>query len=123
MIGATELFERIMIILLEFAILALIIERSLYQVFDSKLWAVIEKRLDEIFGKYNMDLKPWVAIAISIATVHIMELDMIRKIFIKGYIEGDTRALTKVLTGLFIAGGSTGVFKFFKRLRKLREIT
>lgn len=100
-----------------FAFLALIIERALYQIFDSKLWKKFEEAINQQTGSDFLDLKPWIAVAVSIWVVVQLQLDMIARIYQKA----EPSLSTMILTGLFIAGGSTGIYKFFKRARKLKE--
>ena len=56
-------WENLIGVLLAFALLALTIERALYQIFDSKLWSLIEEKLDGQAGGDYMDLKPWISVA------------------------------------------------------------
>jgi hypothetical protein len=100
-----------------FAFLALIIERALYQIFDSKLWKKFEETINQQTGSDFLDLKPWISVAVSIWVVIQLKLDMIAQIYQKA----EPSLSTMILTGLFIAGGSTGIYKFFKRARKLKE--
>ncbi len=112
-----DYWENFLAVMLAFAVLALIIERALYQIFDAKVWAKVEAFLDEQAGGDHADLKPWISTAISLAIVFTLKLDMIAMIF-----SADApRNLSMFVTGLFIAGGSTGVYKFFRRARKLRD--
>lgn len=112
-----DYWENLFAVFLGFAILALIIERALYQVFDSKLWKRVEAWLDESAGGDFVDVKPWISVAVSMVVVFQLRLDMIGMI----YRAEAPRNVTLVLTGLFVAGGSTGVYKFFRRARKLRD--
>jgi hypothetical protein len=100
-----------------FAFLALLIERALYQVFDSSTWEWFEKKLDEQVGGDYFDLKPWISAFVSIAIVFKFKLDMVAVIFNKP----DAHVMSMVVTGLFISGGSTGVYKFFRRARQLKD--
>jgi hypothetical protein len=100
-----------------FAFLALLIERALYQVFDSNAWEWLEKSLDKQVGGDYLDLKPWISVAVSIAIVFKFRLDMVAVIFGKP----DAHVLSMLVTGLFVSGGSTGVYKFFKRARQLKD--
>ncbi len=112
-----DYWENFLAVMLAFGVLALIIERALYQVFDAKVWAKVEAFLDEQAGGDFVDLKPWISVAISLAIVFTLRLDMIAMIF-----SSDApRNLSMFVTGLFIAGGSTGIYKFFRRARKLRD--
>ncbi len=114
-INVNEFWTNFMVIFFVFAILSLIIERSLHQIFDSKLWAKVEEAVDRQFGGDYMDLKPWIAIAVSILVVFQLELDMVAM----SYVE-QPHPVTLVITGLFIAGGSKGIYKFLKQARKLK---
>jgi len=100
-----------------FAILALPIERALYQIFHAKIWKWIEVNLDRQIGGDFLDLKPWISTAVSIAIVFQFNLDMIEAIFNST----EAHPLSMIVTGLFISGGSTGVYKFFKRARQIKD--
>ena len=110
-------WEALLSTLVIFAFLALIIERALYQIFDSKLWQKFEEAINQQTGGDFLDLKPWIAAAVSIWVVIQLQLDMIAQIYQKA----KPSLSTMILTGLFISGGSTGIYKFFKRARKLKE--
>ncbi len=104
-------------IILAFCVLALIIERGLYQIFDSKLWKKFEEvEYKQVGGDY-LDLKPWIAAMVSIVIVYKFKLDMIAMIFKLD----EPQTISLFITGLFVAGGSTGIYKFFKRARELKE--
>ncbi|OQX23261.1 MAG: hypothetical protein BWK80_26990 [Desulfobacteraceae bacterium IS3] len=106
-------------ILLQFAVLSLIIERSLYQVFDSKIWKnCLEKRIDEQLGGGFFDIKPLISICVSVSIIYRFKLDMIANLLER---PEQPTLLSMLLTGFFVAGGSTGIYKFFKQLRKVRE--
>ena len=64
-----------------------------------------------------MDLKPWISVAISVTIALRLEVDFIAVVLKRE--NGDF--LSMVLTGLFLAGGSTGVYKFLKRARKIKD--
>ena len=110
-------WENLVAVLFAYAVLALIIERALYQVFDTKLWQKIEEALDKQAGGDFLDLKPWISVVVSLAIVFKYKLDMIAIV----YGADSARIHSMIITGLFIAGGSTGIYKFFKRARKLKE--
>jgi hypothetical protein len=112
-----EYWENFVAIIAAFAVLALIIERALYQIFDTKLWKKIENSLDEQAGGDYFDLKPWISAIVSIVIVYRLNLDMVAMI----YKADRTHNISLIVTGLFLAGGSTGIYKFFKRARKLKE--
>ncbi len=110
-------WENMIGVLLAFALLALTIERALYQVFDSKLWGLIERKLDEQVGGDYLDLKPWISVAVSVIITFRLQVDFIAVVLERQNVE----FLSMVLTGLFISGGSTGIYKFLKRARKLKD--
>ncbi len=103
-------------IIVAYAIAALVIERALYQVFDTKLWKWVEEKVNEAAGGDHADLKPWISVVVSVGVALKLDLDICAFMFGRA-----PNPLTVLLTGLFIAGGSTGVYKFFKRARKLKE--
>ena len=118
MIGISENYwENLIGVLLAFALLALTIERALYQIFDSKLWGLIEEKLDEQAGGDFFDLKPWISVAISVTVTLRLEVDFIAVVLEREEVD----FLSMVLTGLFLAGGSTGIYKFLKRARKIKD--
>ena len=112
-----DYWENFVAIIMAFAVLALIIERALYQIFDTKLWKKIEKSLDRQAGGDYLDLKPWISVIVSIIIVYRLNLDMVAMI----YEVNHSHNISLIVTGLFLAGGSTGIYKFFKRARKLKE--
>ena len=112
-----DYWENFIAIIMAFAVLALIIERALYQIFDTKLWKKIEKTLDKQTGYEGFDLKPWISSIVSIIVVYRLNLDMVAMI----YEAEKTHNITLILTGLFLAGGSTGIYKFFKKARDIRR--
>lgn len=111
------MWENLLNVLAIFAFLALVIERALYQIFDSRLWLKFEEVMKKQTGSDYLDLKPYISAGISIWIVFQLKLDMIAQV----YQRTEPSASTMILTGLFIAGGSTGIYKFFKRARKLKE--
>ena len=112
-----DYWENFLAVLLGFGVLALIIERALYQIFDAKIWAKVEEILDEQAGGDFADLKPWISTAVALVIVFTLRLDMVGMIF-----NSDTpHNVSMFVTGLFVAGGSTGVYKFFRRARKLKD--
>ena len=110
-------WENLFGVLLAFALLALTIERALYQIFDSKLWGLIEKKLDEQAGGDYIDLKPWISVAVSVTITLRLKVDFIAVVLERENVD----FLAMVLTGLFLAGGSTGIYKFLKRARKIKD--
>jgi len=114
-----DYWENLVAVILGFAILALIIERALYQIFDSRLWRHLEEWLAKQVGGEFLDPKPWIAALVSIVIVVKFRLDMIAMIFRRA----QPQLLSMIVTGLFVAGGSTGIYKFFKRARQLKQKT
>lgn len=112
-----DYWENFAAIIIAFAVLALIIERALYQIFDTKLWKKLEEILDKQTGYEGFDIKPWVSSAISIMVVYRLNLDMVAMI----YNAERPHNISLVITGLFLAGGSTGIYKFFKKARELKQ--
>ena len=110
-------WENVLGVLLAFALLALTIERALYQIFDSKLWRLIEDKLDKQTGGDFLDLKPWISVAVSVTLAFRLNVDFIAVVLERESAE----FLSKILTGLFLAGGSTGIYKFLKRARQLKD--
>lgn len=110
----SESWDAIAWILIRFGILSLVIERSLYIIFDSKPWRQLE---DLIYKQVNwIDLKPFVSIAVGILLVLIIRTDIVASLF-----TGEPTTMGLVLTGLYIAGGSKGVFLMLKRFRLYRD--
>jgi len=112
-----DYWENFIAIIMAFAVLALIIERALYQIFDTKLWKKIEAILDKQTGYEGFDVKPWISTLVSIIVVYRLNLDMVAMI----YDVDRPHNISLILTGLFLAGGSTGIYKFFKKARELRK--
>ncbi|MYH29460.1 MAG: hypothetical protein F4137_11520 [Acidobacteria bacterium] len=112
-----DYWENLLGVLLAFALLALTIERALYQVFDSKLWRFIEKWIDDQVGGDFADLKPWISVGVSVAIAFRLQVDFIAVVLRRP----DVEIMSMVLTGLFLAGGSTGIYKFLKRARKIKD--
>ena len=112
-------WENLIGILGMFTLLALAVERALYQIFDSKLWRQLEKYLEEQVGGDFLDLKPWISVIVSLVIAFQLKVDVIATILRKN----EPEILSMVLTGFFLAGGSTGIYKFLKRTRKLKDAT
>ncbi|MBC9866630.1 MAG: hypothetical protein F7O42_01910 [Opitutae bacterium] len=112
-------WENLIGILGMFTLLALAVERALYQIFDSKLWRRLEKYLEEQVGGDYLDLKPWISVIVSLVIAFQLKVDVIATILRKN----EPEILSMVLTGFFLAGGSTGIYKFLKRARKLKDTT
>jgi hypothetical protein len=112
-----DYWENFLAVLLAFGVLALIIERALYQIFDAKIWAKVEAFVDEQVGGDHADLKPWISSGVAIVIVFKLRLDMIGMVFSAD----EPHNLSMFVTGLFVAGGSTGVYKFLRRARKLKD--
>lgn len=112
-------WENLIGVLGMFTLLALAVERALYQIFDSKLWRRLEKYLEEQVGGDYLDLKPWISVIVSLVIAFQLKVDVIATILRKN----EPEILSMVLTGFFLAGGSTGIYEFLKRTRKLKDAT
>ena len=53
----------------------------------------------------------------SVTLTLTLKLDFIATVLARDEVE----FLSMVLTGLFLAGGSTGIYKFLKRARKIKD--
>jgi len=114
--------------LMKIFILAIALERALYQVFETKIWKKLEELTDKAIKSDILDLKPWISIIIAYILVQQLGLDLIQTIMdsstTKAAEGSDTNHfsfLHKVITALFLAGGSTGVYKFLRRVRNVKE--
>ncbi len=112
-------WENLIYVLGAFALLGLAIERALYQIFDSKFWRQIERFIDRKAGGDYLDLKPWISVAVSLTLTIKLEVDVVATILSRD----EPEFLSMVLSGLFLAGGSTGIYKFLKRARQLKDAT
>ena len=101
--------------LLAMAFFIILVERALSQVFDTKLWGWTEKRWDKFTGTDILDLKPWISAGLCIFLVFNMNIDFFAFLFQKG-----SHVSSKVFTGLFVAGGSTGLLKALRRWSELK---
>ena len=101
--------------LLAMAFFIILVERALSQVFDTKLWKWIEMKWDEFTRTDILDLKPWISAGLCIYLVFNMNIDFFAFLFQKG-----SHVSSKVFTGLFVAGGSTGLLKALRRWSELR---
>ncbi len=110
-------YENLMIWITAFVILSLMIERALYQVFQTKLWKHAEKKLDDFMGGDYSDLKPWISIAVCVYITYTMKLDL--PAFLFEHIRKPDVA-RMVVTGLFLAAGSTGLMWIFKRAGQVK---
>ena len=110
-------YENLMIWVTAFAILSLMIERALYQVYQTRLWKHIERKLDAFAGGDYADLKPWVSIAVCVYITYTMRLDL--PAFLFEHIRKPD-VVRMVLTGLFLSGGSTAIMWIFKRAGQVK---
>lgn len=101
--------------LVQFSILALVVERALYVIFE---WKVFDRLEDFLFDRGEwLDIKPLISGVVSIFIVTLMKVDMLAVLF--GADDVTTPGMW--ITGLFVAGGSKAVFIMFKRLREIRD--
>jgi len=110
-----QYLENLAGILTAYAILAILVERALYQIFHSKAFTKLEELLDRQTSD-AFDLKPWLSMALCIKIATTIELDMVAELFRR-----EPAQITTWVTGLFIAGGSSGVYAFWKNARTLRN--
>lgn len=105
------------------ALFIIMIERALAQVFHTKLWKAIEEGIDGFIRKHTnftktdiLDLKPWISSLTCILLVFNLNIDFFAFLF-----QTPSPASSKIATGLFVAGGSTGLVKTLKRYNKLKN--
>ena len=110
-------YENLTIWVTAFVILSLMIERALYQVFQTKLWKHAEAKFNGFIGGDYADLKPWVSIAVCVYITYTMKLDL--PAFLFEHIRRPSVA-RMVLTGLFLSGGSTAIMWIFKRAGQVK---
>lgn len=111
-----ELWEQIINQLGLFLVLAIILERSLYQVFHTKLYGKAEIQIDDFFGGDFVDLKPWISIAVCIGVVFLLDLDMLALMFSRA-----SHPFTLIITGLFISGGATAFYHVFRQIKEAKK--
>jgi hypothetical protein len=101
--------------LMGMALFIILVERALSQVFDTKLWKWVEVKWDEITKTDILDLKPWISAGLCVYLVFAMNIDFFAFLFQKSSV-----GASKIFTGLFVAGGSTGLLKALRRWSKLK---
>ena len=109
-------YENLMIWLIGFTIVSLMVERALYQVFQTKLWKHAETKFNSLLGGDYADLKPWVSIAICVYIAFSLKLDLPAFLF-----KQKPEMVRIVLTGLLLSGGSTALMWIFKRARAVKD--
>lgn len=92
------------------------IERSLSQIFSTKLYRFMELTIDKVIGSDILDLKPWISLIVSIYICFKLELDLFTMVFDK-----QPQDCTIVLTGMFMAGGASGIVQFIKTLKAIKK--
>ena len=110
--------QTVMAWLFGIGIFIILVEGALRQVFHTKLWRHAEKKWDEFTGTDILDLKPWISIMLCVALTVNMDLDLFAFLFQKQF-----HWYSKIFTGLFVAGGSTGMHNTLKRIGRLKEAT
>lgn len=103
-------------LLFSYAFGSLVIERSLSQIFSTKLYKFAEASMDKIIGSDILDLKPWISLIVSIYICFKLELDLFTMVFDK-----QPQDCTIVLTGMFMAGGASGIVQFIKTLKSIKK--
>jgi hypothetical protein len=116
---SADYYQNILAHLFVFVVVAIVIERALYQVFDMKLWRWLESALDRNLtgGQDLFDLKPWINKAVCIWLVFSFDVDMVSTIFVASA----SVPVTKIITGLWLSGGATGVYKTFKAIKERKK--
>lgn len=117
-------YDEIIYLVTIFSMLSIIIERALYQIFDTKIWKKIENDIDSFFEIDYIDLKPIITIMLCVILVISLNMDIvivIAKAF-NNNSDINSTLLTNIISALFLAGGSTGVYKFFKRMREIKDL-
>lgn len=104
------------------ALFIVLVEFALAHIFKSKLWLFLEEWIDiKLKEKLKLsrtdifDLKPWICAGLCIWLVFAMDIDFFAFLFQK-----ESLAISKVFTGLFVAGGSTRLVNALKRWGELK---
>jgi hypothetical protein len=103
-------YENLFIWMMGFVILSLMVERGLYQVYQTKAWKKAEEKFNDLMGGDYADLKPWVSIAVCVYIAYSLKLDLPAFLF-----KQKPEIVRIVLTGLLLSGGSTALMWIFKR--------
>lgn len=101
--------------LMAMALFIVLVERALSQIFQTKLWRWVEVKWDAFTRTDILDLKPWISAGLCIFLVFDMGIDFFAFLFQKG-----SHVSSKIFTGLFVAGGSTGLLKALRRWSELK---
>jgi len=109
----TEYYELLVQALTMWGVAAIFLERSLYHIFDTKLWVKVHDYVEE---KTSVDLKPLIGFLSSWYLCNLFQFDLYAKAFGK-----PGSWVTILFTGLAIAGGATGFFKALARLRQIKD--
>lgn len=102
--------------LIQFGLLAIVIERALYVVFEWEAFKRFEAFTAER-GWVWFDLKPPISVAVGAWLATLLSFDITAVVTA-------TEAVSEggmIVTGFFLAGGSKGFFKFLKSIRELRD--
>lgn len=102
--------------LMGMALFIILVERALSQVFDTKLWKWVEMKWDVFTGTDILDLKPWITAGLCVYLVFAMDVDFFAFLFQKSSI-----GASKIFTGFFVAGGSSGLLKALRRWSSLKN--
>ena len=102
--------------LLAIAFFIILVERALGQVFQTKLWKFIEDKWDDFTRTDILDLKPWISAGLCVFLVFSMDIDFFAFLF-----QRSSGVASKVFTGFFVAGGSTGLLKALRRWSELKD--
>lgn len=105
--------------LIKVVVLAFMIERALAVIFDTD-------RVRDYLVRSGNDLKPWVAIAVSVTACYGLKINAVGPLGGPGAALGDGSYLAwlgTAITGLVVAGGSVGAVKLFQDVLGFRRST
>lgn len=109
-------YDALLVWTLGFIVVSLMVERGLYQIFQTKLWRFLEKELDERVGGDYADLKPWISIVVCLYVAFSLELDLPAFLF-----NSKPDFIRIALTGLLLSGGSTAIMWIFRRAGAIKS--
>lgn len=116
-----------------FITISLMVERGLFQIYQTKLWRGLEAGFDVLvkklltrlnFSTLNnkgeerdfADLKPWVSIAVCLYIAFSLKLDLPAFFF-----DSESEPVRIALTGLLLSGGSTSIMWMLRRTGEIRN--
>ena len=97
-------FAKFVGLLITFMVLAMMIEMSLSQVFESKLFKLLERKIDN-WGDW-LDLKPWISVYICYLVTTSLVVDFFASFgSVTGLFITESSPISIFLKALFLAGG------------------